>query len=138
MSVAPVTLNWNPKGEPLARLLVVDDSPDMVELVGRVLSRRGYHVLGVSNGNDAVATADVAQPAVILLDIGMPGVDGLDVLSRLRERASTSKIPVLMLTGHGEETTVRQAMALGAQGYLVKPFKTDDLVARVRRLLQLR
>ena len=119
----------------MQKLLAVDDSLSFLEFVRNILSRRGYAVLTASNGEDAVRLAYAEQPKLILLDIQMPDPDGFDVLSRLKQVPDTSAIPVIMMTGQREEADVRKALALGVQGYIVKPFETSDLLGRIYRIL---
>jgi DNA-binding response OmpR family regulator len=116
-------------------LLLVDDSPSFLDLTATILRRRGYYPILAMDGEAAVDLAGAERPDAIILDIGMPGLDGFEVLSRLRQCSSTASIPVLMITGHRSEQDVRLALALGANGYLVKPFTTADLLARLRRVL---
>lgn len=119
----------------LPKLLVVDDSPTFLEFVRAVLSGRGYSVIVAGNGPDALDIAEAEQPDLVILDVSMEGMDGFDVLNRLRQRSSTSNMPVLMMTARRTEADVRMALGFGAQGYIVKPFETSDLLGRVHRLL---
>ena len=120
---------------PLQKLLVVDDSAAFLELVVRILSRRGYMVMLATDGMDAISIAEAEQPDLIILDVQMPEMDGFDVLARLRRTPVTSTIPVIMMTGRREEADVRKAIDLGAQGYVAKPFDTSDLLGRIHRIL---
>jgi two-component system, OmpR family, response regulator MprA len=116
------------------RLLVVDDDPDVRDSVGRALSRAGYSVAAVGNGSDAVASVARSPVDLIVLDVLMPAVDGLDVCRMLRARGDST--PVLMLTARDSTEDLESGLAAGADDYLVKPFALRELVARIRALLR--
>jgi DNA-binding response OmpR family regulator len=115
------------------RILVVDDDPTVTEVVVRYLEHDGFAVDAVANGLDAVAHADEAMPALVVLDIMLPGLDGLEVCRQLRERAP---VPVIMLTARGDEQDRVMGLELGADDYLGKPFSPRELLARVRAVLR--
>ena len=119
----------------MQKVLVIDDSQTIRELATTVLSRSGYEVCTVAEGQSGIDLAEAKQPDLVLLDIAMPGLDGFEVLSHMRSRAATTAIPVLMITGSRSEDKVRMALALGAQGYVIKPFNITDLLGRIRRVL---
>lgn len=117
----------------MQRILVVDDDPQIQRMLKSQLGVRGYAVTAVSNGPDAlVAVADEA-PDLVLLDIAMPGMDGLEVCRQLREWSS---VPILLLTVADTPQTKITALDLGADDYLTKPFHMGELLARVRALLR--
>ncbi|HZY30020.1 MAG TPA: response regulator, partial [Candidatus Methylomirabilis sp.] len=102
-----------------AQVLVVDDDPATVELLREFLSAKGYEVITASDGDEALRKVKEERPHLILLDIQMPKMDGLEVLRRLRE--IDKEVGVIMITGVNEQEIARQAMALGAFDYIVKP-----------------
>jgi DNA-binding response OmpR family regulator len=114
-------------------VLVVDDEPKIVEVVGDYLRSAGFLVTTAADGDDAVASARARPPDLVVLDLGLPGVDGLDVARELRR---ASPVPIIMLTARGEETDRVLGLELGADDYLVKPFSPRELLARVRAVLR--
>jgi len=117
----------------MPRLLVVDDEPQIVTALTRALEREGYDVEASPTGLDAVALTAAGSPDLIVLDLNLPDIDGLEVLRRVR---SWSSIPVLVLSGDGEEQRKVAALDEGADDYLEKPFGLGELRARVRALLR--
>jgi len=114
-------------------VLVVDDEPKIVEVVGDYLRRAGFSVTSAADGDGAVASARSRPPDLVVLDLGLPGMDGLDVARELRR---DSPVPIIMLTARGEETDRVVGLELGADDYLVKPFSPRELLARVRAVLR--
>lgn len=117
----------------MARLLVVDDEAQIVMALTRGLQREGYDIDVSRNGLDAVSLAASGAPDLIVLDLNLPDIDGLEVLRRIR---SWSAVPVLILSGDGEEERKIGALDEGADDYLEKPFSLGELRARVRALLR--
>jgi len=117
-------------------ILVVDDETDIRSLVVLHLEREGFRCRTASNGPDAVREATVRPPALIVLDLMLPGFDGLEVCRRLRADAATSRVPVVMLTAKAEEVDRVVGLEVGADDYVVKPFSPKELVARVRAVLR--
>jgi DNA-binding response OmpR family regulator len=115
------------------RVLVVDDEANLVELVQGYLEREGYHVLTAGDGPTALALARDAQPDLIVLDLMLPGFDGLEVCRRVRQ---FSDAYILMLTARAEEVDKIVGLAVGADDYLTKPFSPRELVARVKAMLR--
>jgi DNA-binding response OmpR family regulator len=120
-------------GDVSKRVLVVDDEPKIVEVVGDYLRSAGFSVTTAADGEGAVASARARPPDLVVLDLGLPGLDGLDVARALR---GASPVPILMLTARGEETDRVLGLELGADDYLVKPFSPRELLARVRAVLR--
>lgn len=120
-------------GEVARSVLVVDDEPKIVETVAAYLRDAGFAVITAADGVAAVAQARARPPDLVVLDLGLPGLDGLDVARELRR---TSSVPIIMLTARGEETDRVLGLELGADDYLVKPFSPRELVARVRAVLR--
>ncbi len=118
------------------RVLVVDDEPDIVALVAYHLVKAGYRVSTASNGREAVAAAKQEHPALIVLDLMLPGISGYEVLEQLRAIEATKDIAVLMLTARREEQDRIQGLSLGADDYLTKPFSPQELVLRVAAILR--
>jgi len=117
----------------VATILVVDDEPRIVKLVRDYLEHGGFTVLVASDGQAALRTARTGRPDLIVLDLGLPGLDGLDVTRALRREG---EVPIIMLTARTEETDKLVGLELGADDYLTKPFSPKELVARVRAVLR--
>jgi len=115
------------------RILVVDDDPEIVSFLKRGLTYEGYTVDTAGDGTEALAKARDAEPNLVILDVMMPGMDGMEVSKRLRQASS---IPILMLTAKGTVADRIRGLDSGADDYLVKPFSFDELLARVRALLR--
>jgi type IV pilus assembly protein PilB len=120
------------------KALVVDDQPDLRRIVRMALEKSdlGLTVVTAQDGIEALTLAAVERPDVVILDVSMPGMDGFEVCARLRADVATAFVPVLMLTAHDSVEYVTRGFGVGADDYLVKPFRRDDLVARVRRMLE--
>ncbi len=116
-----------------ARILIVDDEPAIRRTVETNLSRHGFQVETADSGQDAIRQFDVRPPDLILLDLGLPDVDGLDVITDIRGRAST---PIVVLSVRSAEQDKVAALDLGADDYLTKPFGVDELLARIRVALR--
>ena len=121
---------------PHERILVVDDEPDIVALVAYHLAKSGYRVSTASNGTDALHVARQERPALLVLDLMLPGMSGFDVLEQLRAEEGTRHIAVLMLTARKEEADRIRGLSLGADDYLTKPFSPQELVLRVGAILR--
>jgi two-component system phosphate regulon response regulator PhoB len=118
------------------RILVVDDEPDLLELVSFNLSKAGYRVVCVKSGEEALAQIPVSPPDLLVLDLLLPGVDGLDVCKALKQNPLTTSIPIIMLTARSEEADIVTGLELGADDYLTKPFSPRILLARVKAALR--
>jgi DNA-binding response OmpR family regulator len=114
-------------------VLVVDDAPDIVRLTRDYLEHAGFTVLSARDGQTALQLARTHRPDAIVLDLGLPGLDGLDVARDLRR---TSSVPIIMLTARADETDKLVGLELGADDYVTKPFSPKELVARVRAVLR--
>ncbi|GAB4273889.1 MAG: hypothetical protein Kow0056_01470 [Coriobacteriia bacterium] len=119
----------------MARILAVDDEPTITRLVQAALERDGHEVLTASNGDEALLRARTEKPDLILLDIMMPGMDGHEVLMRLRDDISTENIPVVFLSAVGDVAEQLEGLEEGAVDYITKPFSPADLRSAVRDLL---
>jgi len=117
----------------VARILVVDDEPKIVQLVRDYLERAGFAVSTARDGNEALMRAHQERPDLIVLDLGLPQLDGLEVTRRLRR---DSGVPIIMLTARDDETDKVVGLELGADDYVTKPFSPRELAARVRAVLR--
>jgi two-component system alkaline phosphatase synthesis response regulator PhoP len=117
----------------MAKILVIDDEPSITKLIGAYLQPEGYEVLIASDGNAGLKSARVFKPDMIILDIMLPGMDGIELLSRLRRE---SNVYVIMLTAKTEETDKIVGLSVGADDYVTKPFSPRELVARVKAALR--
>ena len=117
-------------------ILVADDDEDILMLLSFHLERAGFEVVKAHNGLQALELAVERRPALAVLDVMMPGLDGFDVTRELRADARTRSMPVILLTARAQATDVAQGMAAGADEYVKKPFDAHDLKDRVERLLR--
>jgi len=118
------------------RVLIVDDEPDTLELLSFNLKASGYEVLSAEDGAEALQKARSSIPDLIILDVMLPELDGLEVCKILRSEPATKNIPILMLTARAEEIDRVLGLELGARDYVTKPFSPRELVLRVRNLLK--
>jgi two-component system alkaline phosphatase synthesis response regulator PhoP len=116
-----------------ARILVVDDEPAVTDLLAYNLRQAHYEVLTAADGREALRLAQQANPDLILLDLMLPEIDGLDVCCQLRK---TSQVPILMVTALGEETDRVVGLELGADDYITKPFSVREVLARIKAVLR--
>lgn len=116
----------------MSRILIVDDDRSLLELLTDYLGRLGHDIRGVPDGQQALACFDDPPPELVLLDVTMPGLDGWQVLARIR---AASQVPVIMLTARGEESEVLRGFAGGADDYVTKPFSFAQLAARIKAVL---
>jgi len=119
-----------------AKVLVVDDERDIIELVSYNLEKEGFKVISAMDGEKALELVSSKEPEIIILDLMLPGIDGLDVCRELKRNDKTSSIPIIMLTAKGEESDIVIGLELGADDYITKPFSPRILVARVKAVLR--
>jgi two-component system phosphate regulon response regulator PhoB len=117
-------------------ILIVEDEPSLVEVLTYNLKREGYDVASASDGRDAIRKAQLAIPDLVILDLMLPGMDGLEVCRTLRANPATSRARILMLTAKAEETDQVVGFAVGADDYVTKPFSVKVLLHRVKVLLR--
>ena len=117
----------------MALILAVDDEPGILKLVNQILSDEGFRVVTARDGEEAVAAAEQYRPDLVLLDLSLPDMDGLEVMRRLRERVN---VPIIMVTGRGGDADKITGLELGADDYLAKPFNPNELTARVQAVLR--
>ena len=116
-----------------ARILVVDDEPQLIRVLRTGLKSRGYDVRGASDGESGLETFNEWHPDLVITDLAMPNVDGLEFCRRLR---AISQVPIIVLSAKGEEKTKVEALDIGADDFVTKPFGIDELLARVRASLR--
>ena len=121
---------------PSYTILAVDDEVHILELISFNLKAAGYHVVTALTGEEALKRCEVEKPSLVLLDIMLPGIDGLEVCRRLKGDRTTSNIPIIMLTARGDEVDKILGLELGADDYITKPFSVRELAARVKSLLR--
>ena len=121
---------------PKEKILVVEDEEDILELVRYNLAKEGYRVACVTSGEQGLREAKEGAPDLILLDLMLPGLDGLDVCRRLKSDPVTSVIPIIMLTAKGEDADIVTGLELGAEDYVTKPFSPRVLLARLKACLR--
>ena len=117
-------------------ILVVEDEDDILEVIRYNLAREGFRVAGVRDGEEGLARVRTDNPDLVLLDLMLPGIDGLEICRRLKDDPVTRAIPIVMVTAKGEESDVVLGLGLGADDYVVKPFSPRELVARVKAVLR--
>jgi two-component system phosphate regulon response regulator PhoB len=121
---------------PKETILIVDDEEDVLELVRYNLQKEGYRTETATSGEEVLKKARSILPDLIILDLMLPGIDGLQVCKNLKGDTKTQSIPIIMLTAKGEDTDIVAGLELGAEDYVTKPFSPKVLIARVRRVLQ--
>jgi DNA-binding response OmpR family regulator len=121
---------------PVTRVLIVEDDPDIAQLVARYLEKSGFSVDQLANGRDALTAIAAHPPDVLVLDLMLPQVDGLEICRVIRGNEATAGIPIIMLTARAEESDRIVGLEIGADDYLAKPFSPNELVARVRALVR--
>lgn len=119
-------------------ILIVDDEEDIIELIKYNLKNEGYSILTAQAGEQAIKIAKQSLPDLIVLDLMLPGIDGLEVTRYLRSAEQTRDLPIVMLTAKGEESDIITGLELGANDYISKPFSPKVLVARIRAILRRR
>jgi DNA-binding response OmpR family regulator len=120
----------------VARVLVVEDDPDIAQLVAHYLEKAGFTTEVTANGRDALTSIGAMPPDILVLDLMLPQVDGLEICRVVRGNAATAGVPIIMLTARAEESDRIVGLEIGADDYLAKPFSPGELVARVRALLR--
>ena len=119
----------------MTAILVADDDPDIRDLVAFKLEQAGFDVTAVDNGLAALDTARTQPPDLVVLDVMMPGMSGIDVCRELRAGGATATLPIILLTARAQEGDVQVGFGAGADDYVVKPFSPRELVSRVEAVL---
>lgn len=120
------------------RVLIVDDEEEIRQLVAFNLAKEGYEITPAASGEEALRLAISQPPDLVILDLMLPGIDGLEVCRRLKREPGTREVPVVMLTAKGEEADIVAGLELGADDYVTKPFRVRELLARLRAVLRRR
>ena len=136
MNVVTSPVRREPRNDRAPRILVVEDDAPIAYLLVYNLEADGYQVEHVDNGDEAELRIAETPPDLLILDWMLPGVSGIEICRRVRARENTRDIPVIMLTARGEESERVRGLSVGADDYVVKPFSTPELMARVRALLR--
>lgn len=114
------------------KIILIEDDEDIVELLRFNLEKEGYKVLSSPNGETGLTLIQESPPSLLILDLGLPGIQGLEICRLLKQRSETRAIPIIILTAKGQESDVVAGLEMGADDYIVKPFRIRELVARVR------
>ena len=117
------------------KVLIADDEPNILISLEFLMKREGHDVLLARDGSEALAAIRRERPALVLLDVMMPGMTGFDVCQAVRADESLAGVKIVLLTAKGRDTDIAKGLALGATAYMTKPFSTTELAARVRELL---
>jgi DNA-binding response OmpR family regulator len=118
------------------RIVVIEDEEDILEVIAYNLRREGFEVTTSTSGEDGLAKIDRAAPNLVILDLMLPEIDGLDLCRKLKADPVTQAVPIIMVTAKGEESDVVLGLGMGADDYMVKPFSPKELVARVKAVLR--
>ena len=117
-------------------ILIVDDEAIVREVVAQYLTQDGFAVETAADGTEALARFSAARPDLVLLDLMLPGIDGLEVCRRIRADEALARTPIIMLTAKGEESDVVLGLGVGADDYVTKPFSLEEVIARLRVILR--
>lgn len=120
----------------MAKILIVDDEPDIVELVSYNLERERFFTTRAHDGETALRKVKIEKPDLLILDLMLPGIGGLDICKKIRANPETSDLPIIMLTAKADEIDKIIGLEIGADDYITKPFSVKELVARVRTVLR--
>jgi two-component system phosphate regulon response regulator PhoB len=118
------------------KILVIEDEMDIRKLISFNLEKEGWNVIGCADGEEGLAKVESFRPDVVLLDLMLPGIDGMSVCRKIRENPESAETTIIMITAKGEEADIVIGLELGADDYIVKPFSPRVLVARIRALLR--
>ena len=116
-------------------ILIADDNDDLRDMLGQFLAANGYRAAGAADGHEAVAAAERERPALIVMDLGMPGMDGLSAVAEIRRQAASAETPILILSAYDRLEFRTEALSAGCVGFLVKPVEPAELLRTVRLLL---
>ena len=118
------------------KVVAIEDEADILEVIRYNLAREGYRVVTSKDGEEGLATVGREEPDIVLLDLMLPGLDGIEVCRRLKQSPKTMSIPIIMVTAKGEETDIVLGLGVGADDYVVKPFSPREMLARVKAVLR--
>ena len=119
----------------MKKILIADDCPEVVELVRVILEGENYKIIDASNGKETLEKTKLEKPDLVLLDIVMPKMDGFEVCSKLKKDPQTKEIPIIMLTGKGQEADKEKSREVGASDYITKPFSLSSLLIKIKEIL---
>jgi two-component system, chemotaxis family, chemotaxis protein CheY len=119
----------------MKRILIVDDSPSVRQQVGIALTQAGYGVVEAVDGQDGLSKAGTADVSLVICDVNMPRLNGIEMVEKMKADAKFKSLPVVMLTSEGQPTLIDRAKKAGALGWIIKPFKADLLLAAVKKLV---
>tara|TARA_B110000858_G_scaffold198281_1_gene263699 strand:+ start:2094 stop:2789 length:696 start_codon:yes stop_codon:yes gene_type:complete len=117
-------------------IVIVEDEPDILDVLSYNLKREGFRITAVQDGSKGLDLVQIELPDLVLLDLMLPGMDGLDICRQLKNSERTQNIPVIMLTAKGEESDIVLGLGIGADDYITKPFSPKELIARVKAVLR--
>jgi len=117
------------------KILIIEDENAIVNLLTRILENRGYEVASACDGIEGLSKVNSFKPALVLLDVNMPRIDGLQLLEQLKASPETQQIPVVMCTARARIDDAEAALGLGAEGYIIKPFVTERLLSKIKDVL---
>ncbi|RKX23006.1 MAG: DNA-binding response regulator [Candidatus Zixiibacteriota bacterium] len=117
-------------------IIIIEDEADIQELIKYTLSKEGYKVTGFTSGEEGLKSVKQLKPDLILLDLMLPGMDGLEICRQLKKESTTDHIPIIMLTAKTEESDIVSGLEMGADDYITKPFSPKVLIARIRSLFR--
>ncbi len=120
----------------LVKIVVIEDEPDIREVIDYNLTREGFKVVAVDKGDEGARTVVREAPDLVLLDLLLPGLDGIEVCRKLKMDPITQNIPIIMVSAKGEESDIVLGLGVGADDYITKPFRPKELIARVRAVLR--
>lgn len=126
------------KGDIMSKIMVVEDDPTTVKLLKFMLERKKYKVVSCSNGRQAVESVEKESPDLILMDVMMPEMDGIQATGKIKKNPATSSIPVIILSALGQEIEIMKGLKCGADGYVVKPFDSQALLRLIEEKLDKR
>ena len=118
------------------KILIVDDEPDMLEIINLRLNKNGYEVITAVTGEECLAKAEAQHPDLILLDVLLPGMSGLEVAKRLQKNDSTKDIPIIMVTALIGKDAIETSLARGAKYFISKPFDPEELLSQIKKILK--
>lgn len=120
----------------MQKILAVDDDVITLELLEFLLKKRGYDVATCTSGEAGIEKAQKDPPGIIILDVMMPGIDGIETCRRLRANQKTAGIPILFLSALGQDVEVMRGLMAGSDGYMLKPFEPDELLEQIEKLME--
>lgn len=119
-----------------SKIVVIEDEVDILEVINYNLSKEGFDVCSALDGEEGLALVKKEVPDLVLLDLMLPGLDGIEICRKLKTDYSTRSIPIIMVTAKGEESDIVLGLGMGADDYMVKPFRPRELIARIRSVLR--